>query len=258
MRFVRIGRQLGLAGCLFVLLALTLPASGQEYLPAWFLTPPQGLSVALFASSEGAAKSDGARILATYTRSIVWGDFQSLYDSSIDSEAWLNTEYYYYVDPERVAKLEPQMAILDSAVASIFPRMNFYLVGQDGSAQINKENILTASLACPDWASSTGFERDGAIFGVGRCATSGSIAAGWIKAEENAVFELLMFQGTKIGTITKATSIGSSASLAKIEWITLKYKLEGLRVIERWIDLENSLCMVLVSAPGDGIRRINE
>ncbi|MCX7026541.1 MAG: hypothetical protein NT061_03425 [Spirochaetes bacterium] len=196
--------------------------------------------------------------MATYAHSIVWGDFQSLYDSTIDSETWLNTDYYYYVDPERAAKLEPKMIVLDSMVASVFPKMNLYLVGQDANAQVNREKIPTTSLARPSWADSTGFERDGMIFGVGRCASSGSIAAGWTKAEENAVFELLMFQSMRIGTITKATSTNGSESLAKIEWITLKYKMEGLRIVGRWVDLANSLCMVLVSSPAEGIRRINE
>jgi len=240
-----------------LLLVFALPAWGQEYLPAWFIAPPQDALVALFASSEAAAKSDGALIMATYTHSIVWGNFQSLYDSSIDSETWLNTDYYYYVDPGRVAQLKPQIVILDSMMASVLPKMKLYLVGLDAKAQVNKEKIPTSSLTRPAWADSTSFERDGMIFGVGSCTTSGSIAAGWIKAEENAVFELLLLQSVRIGTITKATSSTSGDSLAKIDWITLKYRMEGVRVVERWVDLANSLDMVLVSTSTEGIQKIN-
>ncbi|HEY9054278.1 MAG TPA: hypothetical protein VIO60_05610 [Rectinemataceae bacterium] len=222
--------------------------------------------MAVFSPNDTAAKKDGARILATYERSIVWGEFQSFYDSSIDERQYTNADYYYYVDDARVAALQPQMEILDSMVASIYPRMKLYLMaappkaGAEAGAPTPPAagRVSTESLPRPDWAGKSSFESDGRIYGVGACDAIGSIPAVWTKAEENAIFELLTFQSARIGSITTQSQGSGSGSMAHMELIKLTYRMEGLRVSARWLDGPGARAYVLVSAPMAGIRRINE
>ncbi len=247
------------------LLALAIPSRAvfcQELLPTWFLSPPEGRYVAVFSPSDSIAKKDGARILAAYERSIVWGEFQSFYDSSIDERQYTNADYYYYVDDARVAALQPQMEVLDSMVASIYPRMKLYLMGAPSGTETGAPappdtgRLSTEALPRPEWAGKNGFEGEGFIYGVGICDSLGSIPAVWTKAEENAIFELLTFQSAKIGSITTQADTGGSNSMAHMELIKLTYRMEGLRVVARWLDSSGARAYVLVSAPAAGIRRI--
>jgi hypothetical protein len=252
-------RGVGFASALVLFLCLSpVPSSSQEFLPSWFLDPPAGRFVQVFAASEEAAKRDGARILATYERSFVWGDFQSFFDPTIDSEQWTNADYYYYVDEDAVSSLRSRIAVADSVLASVFPRMRLYLLGVDAGIQAPVQNVNTAGIPRPEWTKQSGFERDKSLYGVGTCSVAGSLPAVWIKAEEEAVFALLTFQSLRIGSITTGSVGQGGDSLTHMELIRLKYKMEGLRVIHRWLDASGDRVYVLVTAPSESIRRVYE
>jgi hypothetical protein len=240
-----------LAG-LALLAFLLLPAAdcgGQESLPVWFLSPPGGRLVQAFASSEEEARRDRARVLATYERSLVWGDFQSFYDTAIDADQWTNSDYYYYVDELSVAEVLARLNVLDEMLVSVYPRMSHYLLGVEREQKPSLKKVNNASLSMPDWARKSGYKFEGNLYGAGSCAIAGALPGVWTKAEEIAVFDLLTYQSVRMGSITVATSGQGADGLVHMEIVKLKYRMEGLRVVGRWLDSTGSMAYVLVSAP---------
>lgn len=230
-------------------------ASGQEWIPSWFASPPEGPWVSVFAKNEKQAKKDGALIMATYRNSIVWGEFQSFFDTSIDDQQWTNADYYYYVDPAAVESLAETLKVADSMVVSVFPSLKLYLLAEGDEAKVSATRVATGATPRPEWTGLSGFEKEGRIYGVGRCDIVGGWPGVWTKAEERAVFGLLTHTSIRIGSISMVTSEKGAESMSDMQLIKLSYKIEGLTVVERWVDVENNQAFVLVSAPISGIRR---
>lgn len=240
---------------LFMCSATPFMASGQEWIPSWFASPPEGPWVSVFAKNEKQAKKDGALIMATYRNSIVWGEFQSFFDTSIDDQQWTNADYYYYVDPAAVESLAETLKVADSMVVSVFPSLKLYLLAEGDEAKVSATRVATGATPRPEWTGLSGFEKEGRIYGVGRCDIVGGWPGVWTKAEERAVFGLLTHTSIRIGSISMVTSEKGAESMSDMQLIKLSYKMEGLTVVERWVDVENNQAFVLVSAPISGIRR---
>jgi hypothetical protein len=236
--------------------SLAGPAYCQSY-PSWFLSPPEGQTVSVFASSKASAIVGGATILAAYTNSKVWGDFQNFFDSSIDPRSFDNTDYYYYFDQAKADLLKKSLNVVDSAVISIMPSVKVWLVApKGGGVRVKHEIVTVADMPRPDWVGKVGYLQGDRTYGVGRFTLNTDLAHAWVKAEENAVFNLLTIQSVKIGEISEVDDSSAKGDMLQIQWIRLRYLLTDLRVDQRWIDPETNLAMVLVSAPQSGVRSI--
>ena len=232
--------------------------SGQSSLPSWFITPPEYTSAAIFASSDEEAIANAAKVLAAFERSIVWGNFRTFYDSSIDTDTWFDTDYFYYIPVAEIERIQQGLQVMASTVVSVLPSTRLFLVGKQGETMPNWEMELTADAVRPQWVDALRFEKDGFIFGVGVCALKGTIASAWVKAEEKAIYEMLVKKSMKLGIISEKTLSETDETFLNITWVDLKYVMENVKIMARWFDAEKDLCYVLVSAPSEGIRRLYE
>jgi hypothetical protein len=241
---------------LFSLVAL----SAQVEYPTWFRTGlPDGWA-AVFAHSSEEAASVAAKVLCTYELSQVEGDFQQFYDDKIDSRSWRNTGYYYIYDQRKVNDREKRLAVFDSLPINIITGVVLFLVGpKDGKPVETGKLENLAHTPRPAWADKIAFfeAKDGRSFGVGRFSLQGNPADAWVKAEENAVLQVLLLNLLKIGQSKIIDKSDSGDSLSKVSWIKLHHYLSQLRIEARWIDPEYDEAMVLVSVPAKAIRGID-
>ena len=240
------------------LVVSSLAVGAQSSYPSWFLDPPPGASAAIFAKTEKEAVEYGGAVLATYAKARVIGDFQVFFDSSIDQDSFNNTEYYYYPDSAEVKRLAGAIKTYDSSIVSLMPPARLWLVGTKDSALEPDRSLVAASdLPKPAWSTKTGYVEGDRIYGVGRFTFEADAAHAWVKAEEIAVFNLLTANSVMIGeSTTQSVSSGAGDSTLKIQWIRLRYELSDLRVEHRWINADQSLCLVLVSSPKSSIRSL--
>jgi len=133
--------------------------SGQSSLPSWFITPPEYTSAAIFASSDEEAIANAAKVLAAFERSIVWGNFRTFYDSSIDTDTWFDTDYFYYIPVAEIERIQQGLQVMASTVVSVLPSTRLFLVGKQVETMPNWEMELTADAVRPQWVDTLRFER---------------------------------------------------------------------------------------------------
>jgi len=238
-----------------VLLGAVQGAQAQETYPAWFWTPPPG-SAEVFARSEGEAVLRGAQVITAYRRCEVLGNFQQLYDQSIDDQSWRNTDYHYDYDPKAAEALAPHLDVRDRFPVDLILGQNLYLVGPSGSSGPPDSTRVGPSTSRPAWADLVGTwdPGSGRWPGVGRFTLQGNPADAWIKAEELAVFHMLQARLVEWGHTVQVTRAGDLESTAHIEWVRLSYWLSQVTVDSRWVDPETGMALVTVSAPPGAIQ----
>ena len=239
------------------LLMIASAVSGQSAYPDWFLTPPASGWVAIFANSESEATTRASELLSAYEASHVVGDFQQFYDQSIDDQTWKNTDYVYDFSLKRAQALEPTLAVHDTMTVQMVTGTKLFLVGPKADKVPTEGRRLEVSqVPKPEWAERmAGVDKKaGRRYGVGRFSLEGNSADAWVKAEELAIFHLLLAQQLKIGQWLRKVQNGDSEQLARLQWVKLNYLIRTMRIDGRWVDPNDGDALVAVSAPLNSIR----
>lgn len=235
-----------------ILFVLSTAAWAQSEYPDWFYGPlPDGWAV-VFAPSEGEAVDRAAAVLTTYRQFLAHGQFQSLYDSAIDSRTWQNSDYNFDYSAQRAAALRGSLQARSSYVIDVFHQMRVWLVGPKGKDFTGSTAVSPwAGRPRPDWADSwAGLDtKAGRRYGVGRFSLQGAPADAWVTAETMAIFNLLVAKQLRLAQVNVNETAGGTERSVQMRSIVLNFQVADLRVDGRWVDTDDGDALVLVSAP---------
>ncbi len=207
---------------------------GIDY-PNWFFSPPKG-SVIVFAKNSNEALENGLKVYSAYSNGKVEGAFTIFYNSLESDDSYKDTDYNYLFSPLQKNNLE----IIDSIFIDVFYNDKLYLL----STEPIKLNFPEYSGERPAWVNSVSYVDNEYSYGVGLFTLNGRKADGWIKSEENGVFNLLIQVATDIHTLSKS----DNENYVKIEKVRLSYEISGIEVVGRWIDRKDNIGYTLVRA----------
>lgn len=242
---------------LLVVLHVSPGVWGQTTMPAWFWQPEGPRWSEVFAASDEQALDAAAQVQTAYERSDVLGKFQQFYDENFDDRTWQNTDYDYQFSQERVAARRGELEVKDWYTVNVLLRQRVYLVGPKGELEPASYRLISPErLVKPEWSDVLTDRKDGRLRATGQFTLDGNDADAWVKTEELAVFQLLRSKQIQLGQVKKLTDDGAESRLTSIEWINVRFRLADLKVEGRWVDLQNNVAVVMVSAPIDSIRSI--
>ena len=243
-----------------VLLSLFLMAGSvwsQTAMPDWFWVPKGPGWTEVFARSAKSAITSAATVLSAHVQTRVVGRFQQLYDTGIDARTWINSDYTYDYNGPAAKKLEAILEVKDSYTLHIFTGLKVYLVGPKTAGKIKARSVLTATkLPKPWWSEQSSFTEPGTgrAWAVGRFSLEGNPGDAWLKAEELAVFELVVSDRLNLAQATEASQNNGVDRFAQLEWISLDTELADVLVEGRWVDPATGDALVAVSVPLASIR----
>jgi len=249
-------RFLGLASLLLVV----LPAWSQSALPDWFWAPRGSGWTEVFARSSKAAVVSASVVLSARVETRVVGRFQQLFDTGIDERTWVNSDYTYDYNASAAKKLESILEVKDSLALHIFTGLRVYLVGPKSAGKVKARSLIAPpNLPSPFWAQQSSFLEDstGRAWAIGRFSLEGNTADAWLKAEELAIFELVVSHRLNLAQATESTLKDGRDQFAQMEWITLDTQFSDLTIEGRWVDPETGDALVAVSVPAASIRAMD-
>jgi len=235
-----------------LMLLLGVGLSAQEAYPRWFLEaqPPGWASV--FSSSEDQALKEAAKVLSAYEQSIVVGDVQQFMDEAVDDRTWKKTDYQVVFDEARAEHLLKYLKVWAQIPVHLLTGDQLYLIGpQKSERKIDSRLVDTGPE--PAWVANVG-NQGGFVWGVGRFTLQGRTADAWVKAEEQALYQLLTTHQLQLGQWKGTLREGNREELSTLNWVKLKYLVSQVRLEGRWFDREHNDVVVAVSVPASGIK----
>lgn len=216
--------------------------------PDWFLYPASYPGTVTGFSYFGTpAVTDAERMSCVYEEVVVEGVLELFQDLQRD-KFLRNSDYYYYFSPDSLANIRGSLKPLDRFRTNVLLNDDIVLFSADSIETLETRRVDIDSLAPPEWHDRYFWRDGGYCYGVGNFTFRGNENSAWKTAEEKAIYTILTSLAAEYHGLLSSEKGGNPAneSMERIQFVKLKYWVRHIEPVERWLDRENDLCMVLV------------
>jgi hypothetical protein len=240
----------------FLILLIAIPLQAINRYPEWFLNAQKYPGIIVGYSYAGnPAQYDAENMYTAYRSCVVYGTLE-IYQTSQDDQWLKNSDYYYYFSPDSVEKIRGRLVKVDSFQTELLSGdyiEAFMLDSADSNFSSPWVDVRTLSM--PRWVSQTFWQDSAYYYGVGMYTSLGNENDAWKTAEEQAIFSILtnLAVGVFKLRLSDKESVEGSANMEEISFLTLRYLLQNIQVLQRFPDVENKVFYVLVRIPRNGL-----
>ncbi len=220
-----------------------------EY-PLWFLYPQNFPGIYVGFSYNGyPALADAEMMYCVYQEVTVDGYLETI---EIGDEKYYKNSNYYYIYPKALLdSIKGKFYYLDGFCNDVLTESYVSAFCLDTlTAKISKKKIDISNLSAPYWVKNETWEDQEYIYGVGMFTSQGNENDAWKTSEEKAFFSILTSMTIKIFSISRSDILNMNNNMyeKQINYlrISLKFKIHGIEVLERWPDIANTYFYTLV------------